>query len=1018
MTDELFSSSKKHTPDSNKDDTYYDQLKQDNERLTDLVFSLKSQLNQALEFSEQNELLIRENSTLKSKVRNLEANNDELVRRMEIQLKLIDEGKAKLASEKSNYNRLDNPDLQRILKENSRMAKIIENLNIDIDKRDKLLSSAQAKNDSMAEEINRLLKVSQEKFSTIFKSVSGLTSFIEVLPEAKDTQDELNLSSKVQIVEEHQKEVQKLTKKLEKEKKARQAAESSFHMNNSSLETERFQYMHQIQTLKSQLDEARHDLELANMYKEQYEKNMQKDLSDLRAKNKSLESKLNQISHENKLMHNDQTVYNLQRELSQCKAQYENLQRENRENNALNSKLHQKESQYRAKIKVLEDQLETSANKLKDCKSHIAILTAEVDALKCERSSLVLEKTSLEDQVKTTNARLTNSELALQQNKNMKSEHESFVIKHETSVSTLEEIIAFQKKEIKNLYDERDRIISILTRQASVIKSVESKLTEFASEIRDLKKQLKQANKKLQEEANKPPVSFEPPVTAWFNSEFPSDLCNQISKYAQSETIDLPVKLRNVLSLIGEYYNQKISSLNLNHNEELYKLNRELSVADKFLSSIGKIYERHDLNVKNLVDDNRLGLSFIDQITQCHQNYMAANQQNQKLQESLSSIYKNFESRTPKEFQDSLDKLCDHVNSLKQQLKSEREENQSCKKQLKQNEKTLNAKFASMMEQISQMENDIVNKNSEIEELRVKVRDLTLTVNQQKCELNNCLCEKDNQLNELKNEHESNLSKLRSKYETERINSSAELTKRDEIIDRLKTQIVSLESEIDTWRRNYDLILSTKEEKDRQISNLLEQLELSDKEYRDRADFEREKLKEQYDMFVNGLKNKNTELVGAHEAASALLQEANNRNKEISERFSSLQRAYDDLKYKTTISNEEVERERKFIEMKNRYELLRQETRYQSVIDDLKASFTIEKRKIISYIAQNFRQYFDAKHELEEESFKIIVTKAREELDRLLNQETSIRHLLGLTSKASIEDAVAKLILSMYQTDK
>ena len=73
-----------------------------------------------------------------------------------------------------------------------------------------------------------------------------------------------------------------------------------------------------------------------------------------------------------------------------------------------------------------------------------------------------------------------------------------------------------------------------------------------------------------------------------------------------------------------------------------------------------------------------------------------------------------------------------------------------------------------------------------------------------------------------------------------------------------------------------------------------------------------------------------------------------------------------------------------------------------------------EPNSLFSMIANAFRRYFDPRNQLDEAYVQSLLEKVSSDLDRLLRQDAEVRSIIGINGADSIQEAVARILLSAY----
>ena len=269
----------------------------------------------------------------------------------------------------------------------------------------------------------------------------------------------------------------------------------------------------------------------------------------------------------------------------------------------------------------------------------------------------------------------------------------------------------------------------------------------------------------------------------------------------------------------------------------------------------------------------------------------------------------------------------------------------------------------------------------------------------------------------MRQEQSKQIKQYKQKLENANQSIKEELGNKQNEINQLKDTIATKEKENQDLKRAATALESAKRQKDIEIQHLLDQQEESEQEHRLHNQREKECIKQQYDKCIQEMKKENQQLSESHNESTAALEEANRRVNDLTQKLVTQGLLIDDLKSRIAMVTEETERQIRITEMKTRSALMSQEMHYKNVIEDNKSEFYTEKRKVIGFVAQQFRQYFDAHLELDENCLKSVVRNVRLELDRLSTQESSLRKIMGLSDRESLEDSAARLVLDIYHNN-
>jgi chromosome segregation ATPase len=140
------------------------------------------------------------------------------------------------------------------------------------------------------------------------------------------------------------------------------------------------------------------------------------------------------------------------------------------------------------------------------------------------------------------------------------------------------------------------------------------------------------------------------------------------------------------------------------------------------------------------------------------------------------------------------------------------------------------------------------------------------------------------------------------------------------------------------------------------------------------------------------------------------------RAKETKEVILELKR--ENLKFEKEIRAQEEQsaREKKLHEAALRAAVLTAESDCAGRVNELKASADNEKRRILAYAADSFKQFFNPQDVIDERSFRQVLGRARDELAVLTEMNAAVRRIVGAPSHQKTDDAVAQALIGREWT--
>ena len=292
-----------------------------------------------------------------------------------------------------------------------------------------------------------------------------------------------------------------------------------------------------------------------------------------------------------------------------------------------------------------------------------------------------------------------------------------------------------------------------------------------------------------------------------------------------------------------------------------------------------------------------------------------------------------------------------------------------------------NQKYKYDLQSMRNNYNDFKEKKEESESNLVEKHDEDQQAwNQEKCQL------------------EARIQQLLSSH-SERANEAAdEIAEKDAVIEKLKTTIEAQKSTIS--------------DRDREISNLKQSLEGSLNEFTSKANKEKQQIIKSYEKAVQEI----TEQCNTHrndvERMARVVSETEKKLKTYKSKLIQVKRENLKLSAEIQSQKEQNDRDKKLADSTAKSAILTAETNFNTRLDEMISKFETEKRRIYAFIADTFKQFFNPHEGIDEKSFRSIVSRARDELSRLVSTDLAIRRLVGAASHQKTDDAVAQLIMN------
>jgi chromosome segregation ATPase len=230
----------------------------------------------------------------------------------------------------------------------------------------------------------------------------------------------------------------------------------------------------------------------------------------------------------------------------------------------------------------------------------------------------------------------------------------------------------------------------------------------------------------------------------------------------------------------------------------------------------------------------------------------------------------------------------------------------------------------------------------------------------------------------------------------------------------LKSELEKANNEKSRWRRSMKFLKAAQEAKERQLQELEQKCANREKEELAKFGEEKQTMRDKYEKVLEQLKSKNQSLRQLVAKARSTLSECEIQVRELSQANSALTIERNELRLKSESSREEIRREKQLLETKLKASELAMKMQSQAEIEEQRERIEREKREVLAMIANQFKQYYDPRNELDAHTVQQIVEKASGDLNRFVRQDTSLRKIVGIGSSDSLEEAMTTIVLAAY----
>ena len=1026
-------------------ETRGEQLQEEVISLTKELNNLRAQFDQAMKLSEGMNEIHEENNKLKTQVRELNNEKQDLLRRIEISTKAREEVMKKLEEERKTVSTQREADSQIMSKELEKTKKAFKS---QIDSLTEQLQNLQAIKDqddisqkTLVSRIETMVENASHYLNITFQSFDELCDYLEqqasqgfVVQPPQETQkiEPLVISQpKDGKMKEYEKKIKIFKTQLKLEMARNKDLEDKLHLSEKSIQNLNATHEAELDAVNAQIAHLNEEHAIA--------------IDELKHQISVLESKLNAATKEKKKkaakqqqqptatrvhfsgipqppqqipqMPQPQYVYNppqnqQQPQQRQTTTQNRDIEiKDNTQNNKDNELINE---QYIDRINELSKQVETITKKYSDACNHIKQSEA-----RCGELLVTLDKTTNELQALKTVHNETVAEVetirkALHAKDDRKDKKQERMQKKEqqkqkASLINLEKKVELLKQQNYEQQLEKESIAHTNKEQATKIKTLEQEIADLKADKAQMQSELTESLQKLNTKKTLTEEDFIPQA-AWSCGEFEPQLSQEIEKIGQNSSLAASSKIQHIYKTINKYYDSKIKQTQTALDDNFANTQKLQANMNDFLVSLTITLSDQAVTLEQFLNEG-LGQEIITTAANLRSSLSDARRQAECLQAIVDTFTAHFGTND-----------CGDVIAQIQAVRNQLEQKQAKLSIRNKQCRALKEELGETVQKLTTLE--VTSKQTE-EELKDKVLSLTktntehqTTITKLKTELKqvkDSLAETSSKLETIEQEY----SEQAEEYNNEKAAIVAELeAQHQEIENNLKNQIDSLnatlaenEQQITRFKKAICLQKTAIAERDNQIQQLKEENESNIESLTTRSEIEKKQLIESYENAVKEI----TDQCNAHrsdvEKLSAELAKNEKRVKEAKVAVLKSRREQTRLEKENKAMEEQIAREKKLNENALKNALISAQTTFNSKINDVKTKADDEKRKLIAIAATEFSQFFDASETIDERSFKALIVHAKDELERLTKSDNAIRRMINITGKQTTDDAVAQLLM-------
>ena len=899
-------------------------LKQDKEQFNEKMNFLDEIHEKYQESTKKNFELIKEN-------RKLNENNEELLKKLELSINNSKEKEFnfdKDYQEKFDKYNIEINELKKLLSNEKKefMDSInqkeltIKTLQNNLKEKNEIVTKCQNSN-------NKLITLINSHFQKDFKNDLEIENYFLNLLESTET----NISDISSI----NNDTQKLKNKIHKQKniiKNLQKFNSEFKLKNLSMEQKYFEINHKIE---QNLSDFNHEKELIELNHLKEKENLNHKIKLLENQITVFESKINnqnnkQIEKNNNLSNEN----NFKGVLSNLDLK---LEKKNEIIDEQNKKIENINKEYNGlifKYNCLKEKYNRMETDFQNINQNNKLIETSFNRLS-------IEKITLENNLSLIKVNENIFKEEINKLKHDLQEKDHIIKNFEKSNLINLELINSYKEDLNNHFLERNKLINFIINQNQILGILEN----------TSKLQINYENEIPKETLIKYDTI---PNSSWFNSDFPKELCKEISIFAEDNSLSQSIKLKRIFHIISKFYNEeKEKNVNLNRTNNI-NLENNFKILFNFIKDLFDLLKIEHIT-ENISDSNKL-LESLNLISNLIKNNDHLSLKNNQLLSEFNILYKllnvnSFENASIyiKTLIENINKYETILEKLNEKLKKEKK----YKNKLENKYLILNEEFETIKlnfnksQQIYKKEKNLLSE--ELHKLKKKNIEYEHKLNE---------FDFDKEINKKINQEnlDNIIQDFNNKYQNE-------LKIKENIIEE-KNFIINENININNKLQNNIIELKKfNEELKIQNSELIFQISNFEKKLNDEKNMNipinnNQEILDNFKIIINEIQNKNLELSNLIESLNKQILEKDIIINDLNKLNQEFKNQLNEFKLKRDLLEDEILKEKKLIETKIKTSNLTLEIQYQNKIEEILTLNEKDKKKFYNLIKNNFYQYY------------------------------------------------------------
>jgi chromosome segregation ATPase len=572
-------------------------------------------------------------------------------------------------------------------------------------------------------------------------------------------------------------------------------------------------------------------------------------------------------------------------------------------------------------------------------------------------------------------------------------------------VDQLEQTIKSQDNTIHDLVVEREN-------ERQRCEKVQAKLESIKSDLQDARSEKASLASELAEVKSIERIPLTPedvmPLSAWRTSEFDPELSQQIEKIAATVSLQPASKLSQIYRAIAKFTSGAIRERDGELRNVLAELERIRGIVHEFAVNASIALSLNAVTYDNFVSgDHQTILRATLQTVQALDEAKRVSHQFKALGEHIVALFGEAPDLFAKvaEVKEVLD---GHAEIAHRKSKKNRD---------------LRAKLQDLREstgrEIEELSRENGERESAIADLEQKARENSDLIRRLKSELSQARQqirelenEKADAETSLKSEHDRTVTGFQSESQAIQQQLTDHIGKLTAELEHAADSIEATEGALSKAQKQIQVLHRQIAEKDSALAELQSQKDAEIALLGAQSRSERENIIKSYEKAVAELRDQCDAHRSDLEKLSRDLAQSEDRGRRFRNAITELRRERAKLEAESKAANERHQRDSQVAQATIKSVSLAAEANAAQRVQELKAKFENETRRLYALAADEFRTFFNAAEAIDERSYRAMLARVKGEMKRLADSDAAVRRLAGAAPRQATDDAVAQLLVA------